>query len=83
VHVPGLAHLRRRRAARGRVLAVKLGLNPNSSSLGVDVTFLLFGATALSLLTPVVSALIRLRRPAARAADAAAETPDQPSAASR
>jgi hypothetical protein len=52
--------LRRR---RGRVLAVKLGLNPNSSSLGVDVTFLLFGAAALSILTPVVSALIRMRRP--------------------
>lgn len=56
--------LRRR---RGRVLAVKLGLNPNSSSLGVDVTFLLFGAAALSILTPVVSALIRMRRPTADA----------------
>ncbi|HUH06136.1 MAG TPA: hypothetical protein VML75_29305 [Kofleriaceae bacterium] len=65
---------RRRRA--GRVLAVKLGLNPNSSSLGVDVTFLLFGATALSLLTPVFSALIRLRRPAASTPHAA--TTDTP-----
>jgi hypothetical protein len=46
----------------GRVLAVKWGLNPNSSSLGVDVTFLLFGAAAVSLLTPVVSALVRWRR---------------------
>lgn len=59
-----MALLRRR---RGRVLAVKLGLNPNSSSLGVDVTFLLFGAAALSILTPVVSALIRMRRPTADA----------------
>ena len=50
-----------RRRRRGRVLAVKWGLNPNSSSLGVDVTFLFFGAAALSLLTPVVSALVRLR----------------------
>jgi hypothetical protein len=49
---------------RGRVLAVKWGLNPNSSSLGVDVTFLLFGAAAVSLLTPVVSALVRWRRSA-------------------
>ena len=27
----------------GRILAIKWGMNPNSSSLGVDVTFLLFG----------------------------------------
>jgi len=54
-----------RRRRRGRILAVKWGLNPNSSSLGVDVTFLLFGAAALSLATPVVAALLRLRRPAA------------------
>jgi len=49
------------RRRKGRILAIKWGLNPNSSSLGVDVTFLLFGAAALSLATPVVSALVRLR----------------------
>ena len=38
---------------RGRILAVKLGYNPNSSSLGVDVTFLLFGMAAIAALTPV------------------------------
>ncbi len=68
---------RRRRAAicypcgvkrRGRILAVKWGLNPNSSSLGVDVTFLLFGAALVSLLTPVVGALVRLRRARAKRA---------------
>jgi hypothetical protein len=49
-----------------KILAVKWGLNPNSSSLGVDVTFLLFGAAFVSLLTPVVGALIRWRhRPGA------------------
>jgi hypothetical protein len=55
--------LRRRKGRRtkGRVLAIKWGLNPNSSSLGVDVTFLLFGAAALSLVTPFVSALVRLK----------------------
>ena len=54
---------RRERSRRGkRILAVKLGLNPNSSSLGVDVTFLLFGAALLSLATPVVAALLRLGR---------------------
>ncbi len=48
---------------RGRVLAVKWGMNPNSSSLGVDITFLLAGATAVAALTPLVGALLRLRRP--------------------
>lgn len=47
---------------RGKILAIKWGLNPNSSSLGVDVTFLLFGAAFVSLLTPVVGALVRWRR---------------------
>jgi hypothetical protein len=50
------------RKKKGRILAVKWGLNPNSSSLGVDVTFLLFGATFVSLLTPLVGALVRWRR---------------------
>jgi hypothetical protein len=54
---------------RGRILAIKWGLNPNSSSLGVDVTFLLVGATALAMVTPVIGAL--LRRRARRAAPAA------------
>jgi hypothetical protein len=50
------------RKRRGKILAVKWGLNPNSSSLGVDVTFLLFGAAFVSMLTPVVGALVRWRR---------------------
>ena len=50
-------------AKRGRILAVKWGMNPNSSSLGVDVTFLLVGATALAIVTPVLGALLRWRRP--------------------
>ena len=48
--------------ARGRILAVKWGLNPNSSSLGVDVTFLLLGTGVLAMLTPIVGTLLRLRR---------------------
>ena len=44
-------------------MAVRPGLNPNSSSLGVDVTFLLLGATALALFTPIVAALVRISRP--------------------
>ena len=53
--------------SRGRILAVKWGVNPNSSSLGVDVTFLLFGMAAVAALTPVVGLLLRARRPPPRA----------------
>jgi hypothetical protein len=46
------------------VLSVKLGMNPNSSSLGVDVTFLLFGMAALAVLVPLLGFLLRfLPRP--------------------
>ena len=50
------------RRRRGRILAVKWGLNPNSSSLGVDVTFLLFGMAIVAFLTPIVALLLRARR---------------------
>jgi hypothetical protein len=52
-------------ARRGKILAVKWGMNPNSSSLGVDVTFLLFGAAAVAMATPVLGALLRWRKPQA------------------
>lgn len=70
---------------RGRILAIKWGMNPNSSSLGVDVTFLLVGATVLAAVTPMIGALLRWRRgPAVEAAasdrsvalDAAADRSD-------
>ena len=49
---------------KGKVLAVKLGSNPNSSSLGVDVTMLLGGGALVSLLSLVGGTLARwvLRR---------------------
>lgn len=47
---------------KGRILAIKWGMNPNSSSLGVDVTFLLVGATVLAAMTPIVGAVLRWRR---------------------
>ena len=53
--------------ARGRILAIKWGMNPNSSSLGVDATFLFVGTTALAMVTPVISALLRWRRELSRA----------------
>ena len=49
---------------KGRILAIKWGMNPNSSSLGVDVTFLLFGAAAVAVTTPLIGAWLRWRRPA-------------------
>ena len=49
---------------KGRILAIKWGMNPNSSSLGVDVTFLLFGAAAVAVTTPIIGAWLRWRRPA-------------------
>jgi hypothetical protein len=58
---------------RGRILAIKWGMNPNSSSLGVDVTFLLVGATALAMVTPVLGALLRWRRPVSADAPKSAE----------
>jgi hypothetical protein len=51
---------------RGRILAITWGLNPSSSSLGIDVTFLLVGATALA--TPGIGVRLRWRRPAPREA---------------
>lgn len=56
-------------ARRGRILATKWGMNPNSSSLGVDVTFLLVGATALAMVTPILGALLRWRSIKPPAAD--------------
>jgi hypothetical protein len=46
---------------RGRILAIKWGMNPNSSSLGVDVTFLLVGSTVLAMVTPLIGSLLRMR----------------------
>jgi hypothetical protein len=45
-----------------RILGVRLGVNPNSSSLGVDVTFLLFGTAGAVAAGLFLSALIRGRR---------------------
>ena len=47
---------------RGRVLQATFGCNPNSSSLGVDVTFLLFGSVFASALALMLGALLRRER---------------------
>jgi hypothetical protein len=45
-----------------RVLGVRFGVNPNSSSLGVDVTYLLFGGAAAVAASLFLSAWIRGRK---------------------
>ncbi|HMU40110.1 MAG TPA: hypothetical protein PKE31_13965 [Pseudomonadota bacterium] len=47
------------RRPSGRILGVRLGLNPNSSSLGADITFLLFGLSAVTVVTPILGFLLR------------------------
>ena len=47
------------RAWRDKVLGVKTGSNPNSSSLGVDVTLLLAAGVAAGLLCQVGGVLVR------------------------
>ena len=56
-----MADMLRRR--RGRVLQATFGCNPNSSSLGVDVTFLLFGSALATLIALVLGAVLRRARP--------------------
>ncbi len=45
---------------RGRILGIKPGVNPNSSSIGSDLTVLLIGSTALFFLVNAVDLGIRL-----------------------
>ncbi|MBS2031997.1 MAG: hypothetical protein JST54_29130 [Deltaproteobacteria bacterium] len=47
---------------RPRILGVRFGANPNSSSLGVDVTFLLFGGAAALGASLFLSAWLRARK---------------------
>lgn len=44
----------------GKILRVKLGFNPNSSSLGSDVSLLLMGATAITFLVNLADVGLRL-----------------------
>jgi hypothetical protein len=59
-------------SASPKVLGVRFGVNPNSSSLGVDVTFLLFGGTAAIAASMALSAWLRGFR---RKADVVGEPP--------
>ena len=50
------------KSERPKILNVRFGVNPNSSSLGVDVTFLLFGMATIAILTPIIAFLLRRPR---------------------
>jgi len=45
--------------SRGKVISVRPGSNPNSSSLGVDVSWLLAGGAFTGLLTLLGGTLVR------------------------
>lgn len=49
---------------RGKILRVKVGYNPNSSSLGTEIQVLLFGSAVLSFAVVFLSTLVRLTRKA-------------------
>jgi hypothetical protein len=62
---------------RPRVLGIRFGVNPNSSSLGVDVTYLLFGGTLAVISSIVIGSWLRALRDKAQehGAPPAEETP--------
>jgi hypothetical protein len=47
---------------RGKILRVRLGVNPNSSSLGSDVIFLMIGTPVVAVLLLTISTLLRTTR---------------------
>ncbi len=44
----------------GKILKTKLGVNPNSSSIGTDVAYLLMSAAAVTVLVNVLDAGVRI-----------------------
>ncbi len=66
---------------RPGVLGVRPGVNPNSSSLGVDVTYLMFGGTLAFALSLVLGAWLRGRRPKVEEIGRAEESGGGPAAA--
>ena len=51
-----------KREEKPKILSARFGVNPNSSSLGVDVTFLIFGGAATVAATLLLSVLLRSKR---------------------
>ena len=44
---------------KGRILRVKTGVNPNSSSIGADLSWILMGAVTATILVNILDAGIR------------------------
>ena len=61
---------------RGRILKVRLGVNPNSSSLGSGLLVLMLGTPAVTILIFSLSTLLRASR--RRKTDAKIEDPHLP-----
>lgn len=51
----------RARRPRGKILRMKFGYNPNSSSLAMDVSLMLLAASAISVLAVFISSVVRIR----------------------
>lgn len=47
---------------KGRILQIRYGYNPNSSSLGADLQVLVWGAAAATIMTVYLSAMMRAYR---------------------
>ena len=45
---------------RGKILKVKFGVNPNSSSIGTDIIYLMIGTASFVILAFGISGFIRL-----------------------
>jgi len=50
------------RKQSGRVLKLRLGVNPNSSSIGTDIIYMLLGSTGVLILTFWIMSLVRMFR---------------------
>ncbi|MBZ0254124.1 MAG: hypothetical protein K8I02_12360 [Candidatus Methylomirabilis sp.] len=53
--------MKRARRPRGKILRMKFGYNPNSSSLAMDVSLMLLAASAISVLAVFISSVVRIR----------------------
>jgi len=49
-------------AGRGKILMIKPGVNPNSSSIGADMFALMIGPAAVVLIAFTISVMLRLFR---------------------
>ena len=47
---------------RGKILKIRFGVNPNSSSIGLDVQVLVLSSAVISMLVAGVSMLVRVLR---------------------